>query len=118
MYEGHTTSLLPRRQFFRRWVRHGFIAGAALVVSLAIGTLGFHWFAEESWLDAFLNASMLIGGMGPVGEFKQTAGKLFAALYALYAGIVFLGAAAVFLAPVVHRTLHKLHLDEHAKKRK
>lgn len=118
MYESHTESLLSRRRFFSRWARHGYLAAVALLVSLAIGTLGFHWLAEESWLDAFLNASMLIGGMGPVGEFKQPAGKLFAALYALYAGIVFLGAAAVFLAPVVHRTLHKLHLDEHAKRRK
>lgn len=117
VYESHTTSLLPRRQFLRRWARHGLLAAAALLVSLAIGTLGFHWLAEESWLDAFLNASMLIGGMGPVGEFKQTAGKLFAALFALYAGIVFLGAAAVFLAPVVHRILHKLRLDEQAKNR-
>ena len=118
MYESHTGSLLPRRQFFRRLARHGFLAAAALLVSLAIGTLGFHWLAGQSWLDAFLNASMLIGGMGPVGSFDQPAGKVFAALYALYAGIVFLGAAAVFLAPVVHRILHKLHLDEQAKRRK
>ena len=60
---------------------------------------------------------MLIGGMGPVGSFDKPPGKLFAALYALYAGIVFLGAAAVFLAPVVHRMLHKLHLDEQAERR-
>ena len=117
VFESHTQSLLPRRLFFRRWARHGCLAAAALLVSLAIGVLGFHWLAGQAWLDAFLNASMLLGGMGPVGEFKQPAGKLFAALYALYAGIAFLGAAAVFLAPVVHRTLHKLHLDEQPKTR-
>ena len=117
MYENHTESLLPRRQFFRRWARHGVLAAGALLISLAIGVLGFHWLARQSWLDAFLNASMLLGGMGPVGSFEQPVGKVFAALYALYAGIAFLGAAAVFLAPVVHRILHKLHLDEQAERR-
>lgn len=116
MYEHHTKSLLPRRQFFRRLTQHGALAAVALLVSLAIGTVGFHWLALQSWLDAFLNASMLLGGMGPVGGFGRPVGKLFAAFYALYAGIVFLGAAVVFLAPVVHRILHKLHLDEQAKR--
>jgi hypothetical protein len=118
MYERHGESLLPWRLFVRRWVRHGYLAAGALVVSLAIGTVGFHWLAGQSWLDAFLNAAMLLGGMGPVGEFTRPAGKLFAAFYALYAGIVFLGVAAVSLAPVVHRILHKFHLDEHAKGRR
>ena len=116
MYEDHTASLLPRRQFFRRLARHGALAAVALLLSLAIGTVGCHWLAPQSWLDAFLNASMLLGGMGPVGGFEQPAGKVFAALYALYAGIVFLGAAAVVLAPIVHRILHKLHLEEQAKR--
>lgn len=115
MYEHHTSPLLSRRQFLRRLAQHGILAAAALLVSLAIGTLGFHWFIPQSWLDAFLNASMLLGGMGPVGEFKEPAGKMFAALYALYAGIVFLGVAAIFLSPILHRILHKLHLDEQAK---
>jgi len=114
MYEHHTKSLLPRRQFFLRLARHGVLATSVLLVSLAIGTMGFHWLALQSWLDAFLNASMLLGGMGPVGSFEQPIGKVFAALYALYAGIVFLGAALIFLAPVVHRILHKLHQDEKA----
>ena len=115
MYEHHSKALIPRRKFFRRLARHGSLAAVAILISLAIGTVGFHWLAQQSWLDAFLNASMLLGGMGPVGGFEQPAGKLFAAFYALYAGIAFLGAAAVFLAPVVHRILHKLNLDEQAK---
>jgi hypothetical protein len=116
MYEHRTQALLPTRQFFRRWARHGALAAAALLASLAIGVAGFHWLAQQSWLDAFVNASMFLGGMGPVGSFPQPAAKLFASLYALYAGIAFLGTAAVFLAPVVHRVLHRLHLDEQEKR--
>ncbi len=71
MYERHTEPLLPRRQFLRRLARHGEIAMAVLLVSLALGTLGFHWLAPQGWLDAFLNAAMLLGGMGPVGSFEQ-----------------------------------------------
>lgn len=114
MYEHHTTPLLSRRQFLNRLAQHGIPAAGALLFSLALGTVGFHWSVPQPWLDAFLNASMLLGGMGPVGAFEHTAGKVFAAFYALYAGIVFLGVAAVFLSPIVHRILHKLHLDEQA----
>jgi hypothetical protein len=116
MYEPHTEPLLPWRQFLRRLGRHGEIALTILLVSLAFGTLGFHWLAPQGWLDAFLNAAMLLGGMGPVGSFDQPIGKVFAGLFALYAGIVFLGAAVILLAPVVHRILHKLHLEEQGKR--
>ena len=112
MYEHHGDKLLPRREFLRRVAKHGGLAAVALVFSLAIGTLGFHVLAPQAWLDAFLNASMLLSGMGPVGNVEQPIGKLFASLYALYSGIVFLGASALIVAPVVHRVLHKLHLDE------
>jgi len=112
MYEQHTEELLPTRQFLRRVARHGGLAGAVLVLSLAIGIVGFHFLAAQGWLDAYLNAAMLLGGMGPVGDFKGSAGKVFAGLYALYSGVVFLGATAVFLAPVVHRIIHKLRLGE------
>jgi hypothetical protein len=115
MYERHTEPLLPWRQFLCRLARHGEIALAALLVSLALGTLGFHWSGPQDWLDAFLNAAMLLGGMGPVGSFEQPIGKVFAGLFALYAGIVFLGASVVLLAPIVHRILHKLHLEEQDK---
>jgi hypothetical protein len=117
MYERRTDPLLPRRQFLRRLARHGEIAAAALLVSLALGTFGFHWLAPQGWLDAFLNAAMLLGGMGPVGSFEQPVGKVFAGLFALYAGIVFLGASVVLLAPLVHRILHKLHLEEQSKRK-
>lgn len=112
MYEHHAEPLLPRRLFVSRLVRHAGIAALILLFSLSVGTMGFHWLALQDWVDAFLNASMLLGGMGPVGEIHRTTGKIFASLYALYAGIVFIGAAAVFLTPVVHRILHKLRLEE------
>ncbi len=107
-----TEPLLSRRQFMQRLVKHGQLAGAIFLISLVIGTFGFHWLAPRDWLDSFLNASMLLGGMGPIGEFERPVGKIFAALYALYAGIAFLGASAVLLTPIVHQILHKLHLDE------
>jgi hypothetical protein len=112
MYEHHADPLLPWGRFLSRLVRHGGIALAILVFSLIVGTLGFHWLALQEWIDAFLNASMLLGGMGPIGEIRQTVGKIFASLYALYAGIVFLGTAALLLAPIIHRVQHKLHLRE------
>src|SRR5438876_11839118 len=105
MYEHHTEPLLPLGTFLSRVARHGGIAGLVLLFSLAIGTMGFHWLALQPWIDAFLNASMLLGGMGPVGEIQRPIGKIFASFYALYAGIVFIGAAALFLAPIVHRIL-------------
>src|SRR2546421_4312032 len=98
MYEHYTEKLLPRRQFLRRVVRHGRLGVTALVLSLAMGILGFHFLAHQEWLDAYLNAAMLLSGMGPVGDFKGSAGKVFAGVYALYSGIVFLGATAVLLA--------------------
>jgi hypothetical protein len=112
MYEHHAEPLLPWARFVSRLVRHGGIALAILVFSLIVGTLGFHWLALQEWIDAFLNASMLLGGMGPIGEIQRTVGKLFASLYALYAGIVFLGSAVLVLAPIIHRVQHKLHLGE------
>jgi len=80
MYEHQTEKLLPRGDFLVRLARHGGIAGAALLFSLDIGTIGFHWLAPQEWLDAFLNSAMLLGGMGPKCKIEQPAGKVFAAL--------------------------------------
>ena len=117
MYELHTDKLLPWRPFLLRLAQHGGLAGIVLLFSLAVGTLGFHVLAPQRWLDAFLNASMLLGGMGPVGNLERPAGKIFGSLFALYAGIVFLGASALLLAPVLHRITHTLHLKEQRQKR-
>lgn len=118
MYEHHTDPVLPWKQFLRRLARHGGIAGTILVFSLIVGTLGFHLLALQEWIDAFLNSSMLLGGMGPVGEIQSDAGKIFASLYALYAGVVFIGTAGLFLAPIGHRLLHKMRLDEKRSRRR
>jgi len=111
MYEHHSEPLLPRAKFFRRLVFHGLAAGGAITVSLGIGILGYHFLERLPWLDALLNASMILGGMGPVNELHSTAGKLFASFYSLFAGIVFLVIAGILVAPVAHRFLHRLHLD-------
>ena len=79
--------------------------------SLLLGSTGYHYLGELPWIDALLNASMILTGMGPVDPMKTTAAKLFATFYALYSGIAFLTMMAVILAPVVHRLMHKLHAD-------
>jgi len=93
-------------------LRHGFAATAILLLSLIGGMLGYVQFEHLSWLDAFLNAAMLLGGMGPVESPQTPAGKLFAGVYALYAGTTFLVVAALVLAPMVHRLLHRFHWDD------
>ena len=112
MFEHRTAPLLPFNQFLIRLCRHGGLALILLVGSLGIGTAGYVWLADKSPLDGFLNAAMLLGGMGPVGDIQPSAGKIFAALYALYAGLVYLLTAGILLSPFVHRILHKFHLEE------
>ena len=89
-------------------------AGAAVVVvmlSLLAGVCGYHFFEHLPWVDALLNASMILGGMGPVVPVKTQAGKIFASFYALYSGLALITIAGLLLAPVVHRLLHKFHLE-------
>jgi hypothetical protein len=112
VYEHKTHPLLTRVQFLRRLLLHGLAAVAVVLVSLGIGMAGYEYFEGLSWQDAFLNAAMLLGGMGPVESPQTNGGKLFAGFYALYAGLVFLIAVGIALAPVVHRVLHRFHLDE------
>jgi hypothetical protein len=109
VYEHHGERLLPRKAFLWRLARHVGVATAIVAGSLWVGMLGYHHFERLGWLDAFLNAAMLLGGMGPVESPATPGGKLFAGLYALYAGMVFLIVASIALAPVVHRILHRFH---------
>ena len=97
--------------FWRNLARQGFWAALLVMGSLTGGTLGFHVFSQQLWVDSFLNASMLLGGMGPVGDLGPTAGKLFAAGYALYAGLMFLVVAGLLITPVFHRVLHRFHME-------
>jgi hypothetical protein len=112
VYEHRSEPLLTRKQFLRRMARHGGVSTLVIVLSLGIGTVGYHLFARLDWIDALLNASMILTGMGPVNVLATDEAKLFASLYALYSGIVFLAAAGVLLAPVLHRVMHKLHVEE------
>jgi len=96
---------------WRNLARQASWAALLVIFSLMGGTLGFHVFSRQPWVDALLNASMLLGGMGPVGDLGPTGGKLFAAGYALYAGLVFLVVAGLLAAPVFHWVLHRFHLE-------
>jgi hypothetical protein len=111
MYEHRTAPPLPFPRFLRRLARHAAVAGALVAVSLLLGMVGYRAFEGLAWPDAFLNAAMLLGGMGPVDAPRTLEGKLFAGFYALYAGLVFLVAAGVAFAPVFHRVLHLFHWD-------
>lgn len=112
MYESKHQPPLPRVGFAHRLIGHLAIAFGLLAVSLAAGMVGYVVFENLSWVDAFLNAAMLLGGMGPVNPPQTTAGKLFAGCYALYAGLVFIVTAALVFAPILHRLMHHFHWDE------
>ena len=112
MFEHHTKPLLPRRIFYRRVVRNAIIGLAVIAVSLSAGMIGYHHFEKMSWLDAFLNAAMILSGMGPVGSLQTDAGKLFAGCYALYSGLALVAIVGIIFAPVIHRFLHKFHLED------
>ena len=112
MYEPHHAPLLSRAQFLARYVRHLGVGMGMILVSLWIGMAGYEHYEALPWRDAFLNAAMLLGGMGPVGEIHSTAGKIFAGLFALYAGLVFIAAFALLTAPALHRLLHKHNVEE------
>jgi hypothetical protein len=110
MFEHREEPLLPRRQFLRRMLGSFCVTLLIAGGSLAGGSVGYHVVGELGWIDSFLNASMILGGMGPVDPMRTSAGKLFAAFYALYSGIAFLSMMAVITAPVAHRFIHQFHL--------
>lgn len=114
MYERKHEPLISRTAFFFRLVRHASTSLGIIILSLIIGVLGYRLLEGMSWVDALLNASMLLGGMGPVTELHTTAGKLFASFYALYSGVVFLVIAGIMVAPIFHRLLHHFHLEDEA----
>jgi hypothetical protein len=111
VYEHRRTRPLPRRLFVLRMTGHFAIAAILVALSLFGGMWGYERYEHLEWRDAFLNAAMLLGGMGPVDDPQTDQGKLFAGFYALYAGLVFLLVAGVLLAPVVHRVLHRFHWE-------
>ncbi|HKA41477.1 MAG TPA: hypothetical protein VKF40_05745 [Burkholderiales bacterium] len=112
MYESRDHEPVSRSRFLRRLSLHAAAAVLLMIGSLLMGMAGYMYFEHLPWRDAFLNASMLLGGMGPVDAPRTPGGKLFAGLYALYAGLVFLVTASVVFAPIFHRLLHKFHWEQ------
>ncbi len=112
MYERRTQRPIPIRHFLRRLVSHACVAVLLVAGSLFAGMIGYHLYEGLTWRDAFLNAAMLLGGMGPVDPPRTDGGKIFAGVYALYAGLIFLVAAGLMIAPMFHRMMHNFHWQE------
>lgn len=110
-FEHRSEPLLPRSLFLRRLAQSAGASGLLVLGSLGVGMVGYHGLEALPWMDAFLNAAMLLGGMGPVNSPATPAGKLFAGAYALYCGLVVILVAGIMLAPVAHRLLHRFHLE-------
>ena len=104
--------MLPPGKFFMRMLRYIFFTSLMVLFSISIGVFGYHYLAEISWLDSFHMSSMILTGMGPVVEMKTATAKMFSSFYALYSGIAFLSITAVFFAPIIHRILHLLHIED------
>lgn len=115
-FEHRTQKIAPVKLFVFRILRYSFFAILLILVSILIGLFGYHYLGQISWLDSFHMSAMILTGMGPVAEMKTTPGKLFSSFYALYSGIAFLSITAVFFAPIIHRLLHILHMDDDSEK--
>jgi hypothetical protein len=111
-FEHRSEPLLSAAAFSARVLKHVLWAAAVVFVGVTVGVLGYHWIARLPWIDALLNASMILGGMGPVDTLSSTAAKLFASGYALFSGVLFIAIMGLVLAPVLHRVLHRLHLED------
>jgi hypothetical protein len=111
MYEHRHQALLPHRRYVHRLARHALGAIGLLLATLGLGIAGYHWLEDLSWIDAYMNAAMILGGMGPVAELHTTEGKLFAGSYALFAGLIFVLVVGLILTPIFHRAMHRFHLD-------
>jgi hypothetical protein len=110
-FEHRTQPVIPPERFIIRLAHSGIIALALIAVSLFVGMVGYHILEGLSWIDAFLNAAMLLGGMGPIHTPTTSGGKVFAGLYALYCGLAVILVAGVILAPIAHRILHRFHME-------
>jgi hypothetical protein len=117
IYEPRHVPPIPVAGFALRLLAHATVATGLIAISLIVGMLGYRYFEQMSWVDAFLNAAMLLGGMGPVKTSgMSTEGKMFAGCYALYSGLAFIAIMGIMLAPVVHRILHRFHWSDEAER--
>ena len=112
MYEHHKQPLAKPSVFAKRLALNAVLGLILLIFSLGIGMLGYHFLENLSWIDSLLNASMILGGMGPVNPLQTDAGKIFASFYAIYSGVILLASVGILATPIFHRFLHKFHLAE------
>lgn len=112
MFEHKSKRLASKKQFRHRLLKAGSFSILIFLISLFAGIIGYHLSADFNWVDSFLNASMILGGMGPVGDLPNNTSKIFAGFYALFSGVAFISSMAIFITPILHRFLHKFHLDE------
>jgi hypothetical protein len=112
MFEHHREPLLPRTLFIWRVFKFASISFGLAAISLLLGILGYRIFEGMAWIDAFVNAAMILGGMGPLGELHTYTGKLFAGIYALYCGLIVIISMGILIAPIFHRFLHIFHLQD------
>lgn len=110
-FEHRAQPLLPKEEFLRRQGAATAISLSLLIIWILLGMAGYHLLAGFSWIDSFLNAAMIVGGMGPVGLLDSSPAKLFAGIYAILSGVILLGLFGVIAAPAYHRFLHKFHLE-------
>lgn len=111
MFEHHSQPLASPAEFAQRMLGYSLVTAGIIIFSLIIGVLGYHYFESLSWIDSLLNASMILGGMGPVNALQTNAGKIFASFYALYSGIILLASVGILVTPIFHRFLHRFHLE-------
>jgi hypothetical protein len=112
MYERKHEKLAPASVFARRVAISLILAGVLVLAALFIGIAGYHWIAGFEWVDALLDASMILGGMGPVSQLTSNSAKVFASGYALFSGLIFIAVMGIVFSPIVHRMLHKFHIDD------
>lgn len=110
--ENKKQKVRPFSQFLLRLGRYAMFAILLIIFSIVFGVTGYHYIAQISWLDSFYMTCMILTGMGPVAEMTTTNAKLFSSFYALYSGVAFLSITAVFFAPIIHRLLHILHVED------
>ena len=113
--EHRQQKVIPLSHFFIRLGRYSIFALLLICVSVFMGSLGYHYIGQLNWIDSFQMSCMILTGMGPVAEMTSDTAKLFSAFYALYSGIAFLSITAVFFAPIIHRLLHILHVEDDRK---
>lgn len=111
-FEKKHQPLATKRVFLQRLLKYALYAFLILALSLAIGTIGYRLYAAISWVDAFLNAAMILTGMGPVTAMPSDGAKLFSAFYAIYSGVAFLTTISILFAPIIHRFLHLMHVED------